>query len=139
MNEVMKMRREVREREWIEKIKECRGSGRTVKEWCEEKGICRKTYYYHLRIVREKLCEEYGKANAEELPASIARNKTRDIIPVKSPGLAVSSSGEDQSVVPLRSISSPEIVIECEEMRISIKGGISSDSISAIIGVLKRC
>ena len=138
MNEVMKMRQEVREREWLEKIRECRSSGRTVKEWCEEQGICRKTYYYHLRMVREKLCEEYGKAKSEELTASDVVNNTQDIVPVKSPGLAVVPDGS-QSVVPLRTVSSPEIVIESGELRISIKGGISSDSISAIIGALKRC
>ncbi|MBP5578762.1 MAG: hypothetical protein J6X56_04675 [Ruminococcus sp.] len=139
MNEVMKMRQEVREREWIERIRECRSSGRTVKDWCEEKGICRKTYYYHLRMVREKLCEEYRKATMEEPHVSVAGAKARDIVPVKSPGLATTTPDRSQSVVPLRTVSSPEIVIESGETRVSIKGGISSDSISAIIGALKRC
>ena len=60
MDKVMKMRQEVREREWMEKIRECRSSGKTVTAWCEENGITRKTYYYHLRIIRERLCEGYA-------------------------------------------------------------------------------
>ena len=30
---------------WAERVRECRGSGKKVAEWCEEKGISRYTYY----------------------------------------------------------------------------------------------
>lgn len=41
-----------------EKIQCCRESGLTVSEWCRENNINLKTYYYHLRKIRKKLCEQ---------------------------------------------------------------------------------
>ena len=31
--------------EWAQRVSECRGSGLTVRRWCEEHGINEKTYY----------------------------------------------------------------------------------------------
>ena len=30
---------------WAERVNACRSSGRTVKDWCKERGICEQTYY----------------------------------------------------------------------------------------------
>ena len=30
---------------WAERVNACRSSGRTVKDWCKESGICEQTYY----------------------------------------------------------------------------------------------
>ncbi len=35
---------EKQEISWREKVSECRGSGKTAKEWCKEKGIIYSTY-----------------------------------------------------------------------------------------------
>ena len=43
--------------EWAEQIEARRASGMTVQSWCAENGMNVKTYYYHLRKVREQ-CEE---------------------------------------------------------------------------------
>ena len=37
---------------------DCQSSGMTVSAWCELHGIKVKTYYYHLRRVRESLLTE---------------------------------------------------------------------------------
>ena len=38
---------------WQERIRECRGSGKTVSAWCEEQGISEKTYYYwHRKLMK---------------------------------------------------------------------------------------
>ncbi len=42
---VREVRHQARLAEWEERVKECRSSGRSVKEWCEEKGIRHQTYY----------------------------------------------------------------------------------------------
>ena len=39
-------------------MEECRKSGMTVVRFCESNGINPKTYYYHLKKLREKLCEQ---------------------------------------------------------------------------------
>ena len=44
-------------REWAEQIEARRASGMTVQSWCAEKGMNVKTYYYHLRKVREQCVE----------------------------------------------------------------------------------
>ena len=31
--------------EWEARIRDCRSSGQTVTKWCQEHGICEKTYY----------------------------------------------------------------------------------------------
>ena len=136
---VAAIKKEVRLREWQRIYEEYRASGQSVREWCEENGVAPSTFYHRLRRIREKLFEEYGKEKTGEMTEHRNGNTTHEITPAKSSGIAPVAFNEGQSAVPLRSVSSPEIVIECEEIRISIKGGISTDSISAIIGALKRC
>lgn len=58
MDKVTLVKQEITAAEWVERIRDCRNSGVTVTEWCRQNGINPKTYYYHLRRVREKLCEQ---------------------------------------------------------------------------------
>lgn len=43
---------------WAAEVEACQSSGLTVTEWCKLNGINMKTYYYHLRKVREQLLTE---------------------------------------------------------------------------------
>ena len=54
MDRVTLVKREVQTQEWSARIQECR-----------ENGIAAKTYYYHLRKLREKLCEQIPVAVTE--------------------------------------------------------------------------
>lgn len=47
----------LRLREWAAQIDECQKSGLTVKQWCDKKGINRKTYYNRVRVVRGEVLE----------------------------------------------------------------------------------
>ena len=58
MDKIALVKREVKEAEWVEKVRECQGSGISASQWCRENGVSLKTYYYHLHKVREKLCEQ---------------------------------------------------------------------------------
>lgn len=51
------VKREIKLREWAEQIKAQQESGMTVQQWCAENGVNAKTYYYHLRRVREQCVE----------------------------------------------------------------------------------
>lgn len=96
-------------------------SGLSVTEWCKEKGISPSTYYNPLRRMREVLCEKY-------------------ISPCET--VAAASPTEQQSIVALRSsiVNVEEITIEYGGVQICIKGGdISTEKLSAIIGVLRSC
>ena len=48
------VKQEVRLRDWAAQIEAQQASGMTVQKWCDENGINPKTYYYHLRKLREK-------------------------------------------------------------------------------------
>lgn len=43
--------------EWLDLIQECRTSGLTSKEWCEQQHIQCSNFYYHIRRLRKKACE----------------------------------------------------------------------------------
>ncbi len=58
MDKVTLVKREVASAEWAERIRVCRNSGTTIARWCEANRINPKTYYYHLRKLREQICEQ---------------------------------------------------------------------------------
>jgi thiamine biosynthesis protein ThiC len=58
MDKVTLVKREVQSAAWTEKVKERQSSGMSVVRWCEANGINTKTYYYHLRKIREKAVEQ---------------------------------------------------------------------------------
>lgn len=64
MDKVELVKAEVQAEEWAARIQACRESGTSVRSWCRENGISSKTYYYHLRKLWEKLCEQ--------IPVSVA-------------------------------------------------------------------
>lgn len=48
------VKQELRLMDWAAQIEAQQASGMTVQKWCEDNGINPKTYYYHLRKLREK-------------------------------------------------------------------------------------
>ena len=58
MEKVQKPKNKVQETQWENIIAECRSSGMSAKKWCAENGIDVKSYYYRLRKMRERTCEQ---------------------------------------------------------------------------------
>lgn len=54
--ESRKVTQEVRLRQWSELVREQKNSGRSIKSWCEERGIPRQQYFYWQRKLREAAC-----------------------------------------------------------------------------------
>ena len=48
------VKQEVRLQEWSAQVEAQQASGLTVQQWCMENGVNPKTYYYHLKKVREQ-------------------------------------------------------------------------------------
>lgn len=48
------IKQEIRLREWSAQIEAQQASGMTVRQWCTENGIKPATYYYRLRLLRER-------------------------------------------------------------------------------------
>jgi len=43
---VREVKHEAKLQEWAEKIRDCRSSGETVKDWCASHSVTLKTYYH---------------------------------------------------------------------------------------------
>ena len=83
MDEVAPVKKEVQAEEWAAKIRACRGSGMSISAWCRENGIAPKTYYNHLRKLREMQCEQKPVAIAA-VPES-----TESVMTVSTAGIRV--------------------------------------------------
>lgn len=107
MNEIVKVRNEVRVRQWAEMIR-CRNeSGLSVSDWCEQNGIKPKTYYYRLKRVRQALCNE---------------TEQHDIVPVQS----ISKHCEDT-----------HIRLSIGNVKVEIPDNFNADTLMRLLGVLR--
>lgn len=44
------------DQEWLELIQDCRTSGMSDKDWCDQHHIQRSSFYYHIRRLRDRAC-----------------------------------------------------------------------------------
>jgi len=65
--DVQRVTHEIRLQQWAGVIKECHGSGKTIRRWCEEQGISTKSYYYWQRKLREAACRELSAYQGREV------------------------------------------------------------------------
>ena len=63
--------------DWAERIRECRSSKMSVRNWCKENGLSEKTYYYWQRKLFQ-LVSEQQNAFAEITPR-LGRRREQDI------------------------------------------------------------
>lgn len=98
MDKVTLVKREISAARWAEQINACQSSGLSVSAWCRENEIKPKSYYYHLRKLREKACEQ--------LPVAIAP------LPEQSTATAVAVTVRDASglTVGITDGTSPETI-----------------------------
>ena len=57
MADVLAVRDEYRTQNWAMVIQECNSSGLSNREFCRQRGISEKTYYYWLRKLRSQMAE----------------------------------------------------------------------------------
>ena len=57
MTDVLAVRDEYRAQTWAMLIQECNNSGLTKREFCQQRGISEKSYYYWLRKLRSQMAE----------------------------------------------------------------------------------
>ena len=53
MDKITEAKKQVKLRNWQMMYSEYQASGQTVRQWCEEKNLSTKTFYYRLRKLRE--------------------------------------------------------------------------------------
>ena len=60
MADVLAVRDEFRAQTWAMLIQECNNSGLTKREFCQQRGISEKSFYYWLRKLRSQMAEAAG-------------------------------------------------------------------------------
>ena len=60
MEDVLAVRDEYRAQTWAMLIQECNNSGLTKREFCQQRGISEKSFYYWLRKLRSQMVEASG-------------------------------------------------------------------------------
>ena len=60
MADVLAVRDEYRAQSWAMLIQECNNSGLTKREFCQQRGISEKSFYYWLRKLRSQMAEAAG-------------------------------------------------------------------------------
>jgi len=76
MDQVTKVRKQLKLEQWKTIITECRSSGMTVTSWCKANGIVEQTYYKNLKKLRELELDKMPSSLiplAEEKPAAFKR------------------------------------------------------------------
>lgn len=60
MADILAVRDEYRAQTWAMLIQECNNSGLTKREFCQQRGISEKSFYYWLRKLRSQMAEAAG-------------------------------------------------------------------------------
>lgn len=80
LSRISEAKKRIRLETWAEMYREYLGSGKTIKEWCEENGIARTTFHNRLRQIREAALEpkhEIVPVNADAGSMSAAKGMIR--------------------------------------------------------------
>ena len=112
-SEITIVKKNIRLQEWNRQIEEQKASGLSVQEWCIQNGINLKTYYYHLRKVREKFLRSGKAENAQE-----KKEPERAVVPI------------------LTATSDRNITIEKNGLRITLPENISAEVLIAVVSKL---
>ena len=108
MNEIAKVKKEVKLAQWAEMVKSRNESGLTVTDWCKQNGINIKTYYYRLKRIRQAVCSEIGQ---------------HDIVPAIQ---TEESKCEDEN-----------IILIVGDVKISLPDNFNENTLSRLLGVLR--
>lgn len=105
MEDVLAVRDEYRIQQWAVLIQECSASGLTNKEFCRQRGISEKSFYYWQRKLRQQIVE----ATSPQLVQLEPQPETDDLLQIQYRGAELRLPGDidlETVAVLLRSIQS---------------------------------
>ncbi len=106
---------------WIERIRACKSSGLSVKEWCKQNGLTDKNYYYWMRKIKREAFETLQEqASAEDIPFQENTVFSKISLPVsytESTGTAA--------------------ILHINGIRIEIQNGASANTIHALLSTVQ--
>ena len=74
MADVLAVRDEYRAQNWAMLIQECNNSGLTKREFCQQRGISEKSFYYWLRKLRSHMAETSGPQLVQLAPVPMQQD-----------------------------------------------------------------
>ena len=77
MGDVLATRNEYRTQVWMQFVRECEASGMTNREFCQQRGISEKSYYYWLRKLRKQAVAAVEPQFVPLEPATIPETSLR--------------------------------------------------------------
>jgi len=107
MADVLAVRDEYQAQTWAMLIQECNNSGLTKREFCQQRGISEKSFYYWLRKLRSQMAEAAGPQLVQLEPAQVPVQE--DMLRIQYRGAELKlPAGVDMDVVAalLRSLQS---------------------------------
>jgi len=117
MDKVTYVKNKFRQEQWEKLIAQCQSSGLKVDDWCMENKISRHAYYYWLRKIRKKACEEI-------LPA----------IPKQESQVAFAKVEIQQQ----QSNSMASVILHLPSATLEIYNGTNRQTIEAVLMALKN-
>lgn len=108
MNEIAKVKKEVRLAQWAEMVRSRNEIGLTVTDWCKQNGINLKTYYYRLKRMRQAVYNEIEQ---------------HDIVPVE-PAAKLDTATE-------------KIELSVGDITISLPDNFNEETLRRLLGVLR--
>ena len=118
MDQVTRVRRQLKLEQWRVLIEECRASGMTVTSWCRSHGIVEQTYYKNLKKLREQ--------ELEKLPTELVPVPDEKPVAFKKLEVQTPVAGTKAAVV----IRFPNATVEISE-------GTSQQTIQAVLLALQ--
>jgi hypothetical protein len=125
---------------WAAQVIAFKQSGQTVKQWCKENGVAKKSFYYHRKKVQEEILEEIESGDA--LPIAEDHN---NFLPVKQ--RAVVQSGSDLYMVqekpefaalPRPQVKAAVVTVRLSEYAVDIQNGADDTLIEQVLRVVSR-
>ena len=104
--------------EWKDRVADCRSSGMSVKEWCEENGCSPKTYYRWEQEILGKV-RQIAKTQSERVVAVLALPK-----PVQDCSLK-------------RDVCVATAVIRIGQMELELSNTVSAELLSQLKGLMR--
>jgi len=116
---------------WLDVIRQCRASGMTNQEWCEQNGVSLKSYYYWLAKIR--------KLALEDLP----RKQYASVLPAdqKNSGLSQHQAAFTELSLPNTAAfdNNATAILHIGSVTIEIFEHTSSELISSIVKAVQPC
>lgn len=119
-------KRQVNEEKWLSLIRECRSSGLTVIDWCNQNGVSIKGYYYWIAKFRKRALEDLPRMTKHQ---SLATNIELTEVPL--PAKPISEILPADTATPA--------LVRCGNVTIEVNNSASPELIDSIIKAVSRC